>query len=94
MLNSSLISQNALTHLEVAFSKREIGAISFQTGVTLKDFKRALAVLGTRPTVIAERGGIKKFLAETLLQAFASCPRQSGKKRATRSRLGWISGPT
>jgi len=74
LLNSSLISQNALTHLQVAFSKREIGAVSFQAGVTLKDFKRALAVLATRPNVIAERGGTQKFLAENPIAGIRVMP--------------------
>lgn len=62
LLNTSLTSHTNLTHLEVEFTKREIAAITFQAGVDLKNFKRALALLTTRPTVIAERGGIKKFL--------------------------------
>ena len=41
LLNSSLVTQTNLTHLEVEFTKREIAAITFQAGVTLKDFKRA-----------------------------------------------------
>jgi HEAT repeat protein len=63
LLNTSLATQTNVTHLEVEFIKREIGAITFQPGVELKDFKRALALLTTRAMVIAERGGIQKFLA-------------------------------
>ncbi len=63
LLNSSLATQSNITHLEVEFAKREIAAVTFQAGVTLKDYKRALAVLSTRPAVIQERGGIQKFLA-------------------------------
>jgi len=74
LLNSALISQNALTGLGFEFSKREIGAVTFQSGLTLKDFKRALAVLATRPTVIAERGGTKKFLVENPLAGVRIMP--------------------
>jgi uncharacterized membrane protein YgcG len=74
LLNTSLISQHVLTHLEVAFSKREVGAVNFQPGVTLNNFKRALALITTRPTVIAERGGIKKFLAENLIEGIRIMP--------------------
>jgi HEAT repeat protein len=63
LLNSSLVSQTNLAHLEVEFSKREIAAITFQAGVAQKDFKRALTLLSTRPMAIAERGGIREFLA-------------------------------
>jgi HEAT repeat protein len=74
LLNSSLVTQSALTTLDVALSKREIGAVTFQSGLTLKDFKRALAVLATRPTVIIERGGIKKFLAENPIEGIRIMP--------------------
>ena len=74
LLNSSLVSQSNLTHLEVEFTKREIGAITFQSGIALKDFKRALALLITRPQVIVERGGIKKFLAENPIEGVRVSP--------------------
>ena len=56
LLNSSLVSQTNLTHLEVEFTKREIAAITFQAGVDAKGLQTRLALLTTRPTVIAERG--------------------------------------
>jgi hypothetical protein len=64
LLNTSLATQTNITHLEVEFCKREIAAVTFKAGLTLPDYKRALALLSTRPAVIAERGGIEKFLAE------------------------------
>jgi hypothetical protein len=88
LLNNSLISQNALTHLEVAFSKREIGAVSFQAGVTLKDFKRVLALLATRPTVIAEQGGIKKFLAENPIAGIRVMPAAKREKEGDTIDIG------
>jgi HEAT repeat protein len=82
LLNSSLVSQSNLTHLEVEFTKREIGAITFQSGIALKDFKRALALLITRPQVIVERGGIKKFLEGNHIEGVhispAAKPREEG----------------
>jgi hypothetical protein len=74
LLNSSLISHSNLTHLELEFTKREIGAITLQAGVTLKEFKRALALLTTRPAVIAERGGIKKFIAANPIDGVRIAP--------------------
>ncbi len=65
LLNSRLVAAPNLTYLNAQFSKREIGTVCFQAGVTLKDFKSALDLLTTRPAVIAERGGIKSFLAAT-----------------------------
>ncbi len=63
LLNKSLATQANITHLEVEFAKRGIAALTFKADVTLKDYKRALSVLSTRPAVITERGGIEKFLA-------------------------------
>lgn len=88
LLNSTLISQNALTHLQVAFSKREIGAVSFQAGMTLKDFKRALSLLATRPTVIAERGGIRKFLAENPIPGIRIMPAAKPEKEGDTIDIG------
>jgi hypothetical protein len=80
LLNTSLATQTNITHLEVEFIKREIGAITFQPGVELKDFKRALALLTTRPTVIAERGGIQKFLAANPLEGVRITPAPKPKE--------------
>lgn len=80
LLNKTLVSHTNLTHLEVEFSKREIATITFQAGVTLKDFKRALALLTTRPMVIAERGGIKKFLAGNVIDGVRITPAEKPKE--------------
>lgn len=74
LLNSSLISHSNLTHLELEFTKREIGAVTLQSGVTLKDFKRALALMTTRPAVIVERGGIKNFVAANPIEGVRIAP--------------------
>jgi HEAT repeat protein len=80
LLNNTLVSHTNLTHLEVEFTKREIAAITFQSGVALKDYKRALALLTTRPMVIAERGGIKKFLAANPLEGVRVTPAAKPKE--------------
>ena len=80
LLNTSLATQTNITHLEVEFIKREIGAITFQPGVELKDFKRALALLTTRPLVIAERGGIQKFLAANPIENVRITPAPKPKE--------------
>jgi hypothetical protein len=74
LLNRSLVSHSGLAHLEAEFSKREIGAISFQAGVALRDFKRAAALLTTKPSVIAEHGGIKSFLAGNPVESIRIIP--------------------
>ena len=74
LLNTSLATQVNVIHLEVEFARREIAAITFQAGVTFKDFKRALALLTTRPMLIAERGGIQKFLAANPIEGVRITP--------------------
>jgi len=88
LLNSSLVSSTSLTHLEVEFTKREIAAITFQAGVALKDYKRALALLTTRPTVIAERGGIKKFLAANPIEGVRIAPAAKPKEEGDTIEVG------
>jgi len=88
LLNSSLVSSTNLTHLEVEFTKREIAAITFQSGVALKDFKRALALLSTRPTVILERGGIQKFLAGNPIEGVRITPAAKPKEEGDTIEVG------
>ena len=88
LLNSSLVSSTSLTHLEVEFTKREIAAITFQAGVALKDYKRALALLTTRPTVIVERGGIKKFLAANPIEGVRIAPAAKPKEEGDTIEVG------
>jgi hypothetical protein len=88
LLNSSLVSHTNLTHLEVEFSKREIATITFQAGVTLKDYKRALALLTTRAMVIAERGGIKKFLAANPMESVRVTPAAKPKEEGDTIEVG------
>jgi hypothetical protein len=88
LLNSSLVTQTNLTHLEVEFTKREIAAITFQSGVSLKDYKRALALLTTRPTVIVERGGIKKFLAANPIEGIRIAPAAKPKEEGDTIEVG------
>ena len=88
LLNSSLVTQTNLTHLEVEFTKREIAAITFQAGVSLKDYKRALALLTTRAMVIAERGGIKKFLAANPIEGVRITPAAKPKEEGDMIEVG------
>jgi hypothetical protein len=62
LINELLTDDNTLSHLETEFFRRGIGAISVSAGITLREFKRGLGVMATRPKVIEEKGGIKPFL--------------------------------
>jgi HEAT repeat protein len=61
-LNNLLTSDSSLGYLEAEFSKRGIANISFLAGIPLRGFKRGMALLSTKPSVIEEKGGIKRFL--------------------------------
>ena len=80
LLNTRLVAAANLTYLDAQFSKREIGTVCFETAVTIKDFKGALDLLTTRPAVIAERGGIKSFLAATPLAGVRITPAAKPKE--------------
>jgi hypothetical protein len=88
LLNSSLVTHSNLTHLEVEFTKREIGAITFQAGITLKEYKRALALLTTRAMVIAERGGIRKFIAANPIEGVRIAPAPKPKEEGDIIEMG------
>jgi hypothetical protein len=88
LLNSSLVTHSNLTHLEVEFTKREIGTITFQAGITLKEFKRALALLTTRAMVIAERGGIRKFIAANPIEGVRIAPAPKPKEEGDVIEMG------
>jgi HEAT repeats len=64
LINELLTDDNTLSHLETEFFKRGIGAISVSAGITLREFKRGLGVIATRPKVIEEKGGIRPFLQQ------------------------------
>jgi len=88
LLNSSLVTQTNLTHLEVEFTKREIAAITFQAGISLADYKRVLALLTTRAMVIAERGGIKEFLAANPIEGVHITPAAKPKEEGDMTEVG------
>jgi hypothetical protein len=88
LLNSSLVSSTNLIHLEAEFAKREIAAITFRERVTLKDYKRALALLTTRPMVMVQRGGIKQFLAANPIEGVHVTPAAKPKEEGDMTEVG------
>jgi hypothetical protein len=88
LLNSSLVAHTNLTHLEVEFTKREIAAIMFKASLAFKDYKRALALLTTRAMVIAERGGIQKFMAANPIEGIRVTPTPKPKEEGDTIEVG------
>jgi hypothetical protein len=68
LLNSILTSDDTLKPLENEFLKRGIGAVSFDAGITLAAFTRAIAALAASPKLIEESGGLQPFLASRQLE--------------------------
>ncbi len=64
LINELLTDDASLFQLEGEFFRRGIGAITFSAGITLAEFKRGLAIVGTRPRLIEEKGGIEPFLRQ------------------------------
>ncbi len=88
LLNSSLTSQPSLTQIEVEFSKRDIGAVCFDAGITLRDFKRGLSLLTTKPSVLADHGGLKHFLERSPIEGIRIFPAEKPKSQEGDIELG------
>jgi hypothetical protein len=68
LLNSILTDEDSLKPLENEFLKRGIGAISFDAGITLAAFRRAIAAISASPKLIEESGGLLPFLESRQLE--------------------------
>lgn len=62
LLNNVLTDDDVLAQLEAEFSKRGIAGVTFEAGISFRDFKRGLALLSATPKSIEEKGGIRPFL--------------------------------
>ncbi len=78
LLDRLLVDDSSLKQLEDEFGKRSIATVTFTAGISLRDFKRALAALATKPKVIEEKGGIQRFLEENPIEKVRV---QSAKKK-------------
>ena len=62
LLNDLLTADPTLAALQADFSKRNIAAITFQLGITFREFKRCLGLIVTKQDVIEAGGGIDAFI--------------------------------
>lgn len=62
LLNDLLTADPTLASLQADFSKRNIAAVTFQLGVTFREFKRCLGLIVTKQEVIEAAGGIDDFI--------------------------------
>jgi HEAT repeat protein len=64
LLNDLLTDDPIVLQLEAEFTRRGIAALTFLAGISLAEFKQALAILAARPKDIDAKGGITPYLAE------------------------------
>jgi hypothetical protein len=85
LLNGILTADDSLKSLENEFLKRGIGAVSFDAGITLAAFSRAIAAIAASPKLIEESGGLLPFLESRQLEFVRVFP---AVKRETRNEDG------
>lgn len=68
MINNILTTERSLSSLENEFLKRGIGAVTFEAGITMAAYKRAILVMAVQPKVIDETGGLNVYLAQNPLE--------------------------
>jgi HEAT repeat protein len=76
LLNGLLTVDGNLDSLQADFSKRNIAAVTFQLGVTFREFKRCLGLLGTKPEVIDASGGITAFAKKNPVEGLRIIPEE------------------
>jgi len=81
MLNKILTTDGGLSQLENEFLKRGIGAVTFEAGITLARYKRAIAVLVTPARLIDRQGGARPFLEKNPLENVHVIPASKNQAR-------------
>jgi len=81
LLNKVLTTEKNLTPLENDFGKRNIGAVTFDVGLTLADFKRAVEVISVAPSIISEEGGLAAYLYTREISKVRILPAPKGQHR-------------
>jgi CRISPR/Cas system-associated endoribonuclease Cas2 len=81
LLNKVLTTEKGLHPLENEFGKRNIGAIQFDIGITLADFRRCVEVISVSPAVIAEEGGLAAYLYTREIGKVRIIPAPKGQHR-------------
>ncbi len=79
LINNMITDYPALNQLASEFAKREVSTVTFQSGISLDDYKRGLALLSIRPKAIQDAGGLRKFLKVNPLEAVRILPLEKPK---------------
>jgi HEAT repeats len=81
LLNNILTAEDSLKPLENEFLKRGIGAVTFDAGITLAAFTKALSALAAHPKKIEECGGLLPFLDQKQLEFVRIFPANKNEVR-------------
>ncbi|HXZ29149.1 MAG TPA: hypothetical protein VEG08_14240, partial [Terriglobales bacterium] len=81
MLNNILTTERSLAGLENEFLKRGIGAVTFEAGMTLAGYRRAMAVLTRSPKAIEEAGGLLPYLEQNPVEFMRIFPAAKSQTR-------------
>lgn len=74
LLNNILTGDNPLAALEAEFTKRGIATVTFEAGLTLREFKQGLSLLCTASKTLEKLGGIKPLLEHNPLPRMRIVP--------------------
>ncbi|HEY6272659.1 MAG TPA: hypothetical protein VIX19_11815, partial [Terriglobales bacterium] len=81
LLNNILTAEESLKPLENEFLKRGIGAVTFDAGITLAAFTKAISALAAQPKIIEECGGLLPFLDRKQLEFVRIFPANKNEVR-------------
>lgn len=93
LVGNILTDDSTLRQLELEFSKRGIAAVAFSEAVTLRDFKRVLALLSTKPQVLDENAGIKTLFDQNPIEGVRIVPARKRGREQDDTVLGMGSEP-
>src|SRR3954464_14101799 len=81
LINNILTQEKTLNILENEFLKRGIGALTFDVGITLSAYKKAMGVLARPAKEIDEAGGLSKYLENNVFEFVRVFPASKNQQR-------------
>jgi HEAT repeat protein len=82
MVNNILTADSGLSRLEDDFLKRGVGAIKFEAGLSVADYKRVIAMLSTPLKTIDQQGGARAFVARAKVERVKFFPASKIQQRS------------
>ena len=82
MVNNILTSEPALKTLENEFLKRGIGAVTFEAGLTVANYRRVITVMAVSPKSLEEQGGLHPYLVQNPVEFARIIPAAKNQQRS------------